>query len=192
MPQYSQALLIAAIALFMAACPAYTQPPDPSPTPDLPEARVHEVRKLPGGAFLFVIRLYAAPGKPLKLMRPPPRRPPSAEPREGDDDPLPFSLAESTLKDLFTNKTYEAYPLLPKKPYLGPLEITGALAPGGWTQLSVAFPPIPDPPLDEKGHKQPYQLLFSIPELKLETSLLLDPETLQPIRKTDLKKAGTP
>jgi hypothetical protein len=159
------------------------QTPSPSPTPDVPRAKVSEVRKLPTGAFLFAVRLYASPSKPLKLMRPPAKIPPGHPRQEGDDDPLPFSLAGSTLKDLITGTVHNAYPLVPNEPYFGPIDVTGNLAPGGWMQLGVAFPPIPEPPPDEKGQKQPYRLLFSVPELKIETLVTLDPVTLKPILK---------
>jgi hypothetical protein len=159
------------------------QTPSPSPTPDVPRAKVSEVRKLPTGAFLFAVRLYASASKPLTLMRPPAKIPPGQPRQEGDNDPLPFSLAGSTLKDLITGEVYNAYPMVPNEPYLGPIDITGVLAPGGWMQLGVAFPPIPEPPPDEKGQKQPYRLLFSVPELKIESLVTLDPVTLKPILK---------
>ena len=58
------------------------------------------------------------------------------------------------------------------------MDLTGEVAPGGWYQLGVAFPAIPPPP-DKEGKKQPLLLLFSIPELKIETHLKLDPDTFK-------------
>jgi hypothetical protein len=160
------------------------QTPSPSPTPDTPEAKVSDVKKLTSGALLFAVRLYAPLSKPLTLTRPPAKIPPGQPRQLGDDDPLPFSLAQSTLKDLYTETIYNPSPTVPNEPFLGPIDVTGTLAPGGWMQLAVAFPPLPEPPPDEKGQKQPYRLLFSVPELKIETLVTLDPVTIKPILKS--------
>jgi hypothetical protein len=73
---------------------------------------------------------------------------------------------------------------VPNEPFLGPIDVTGTLAPGGWMQLAVAFPPLPEPPPDEKGQKQSYRLHFSVPELKIETLVTLDPVTFKPFLKS--------
>lgn len=156
------------------------QAPSPQPaTPDAPRAEVSEVKKVPGGGVLFAVRLHASKTKALDLSRPPARRKPGATPEEGDNDPLPFSLAESTLVDVYSGKVYKALPLLPMDPYVGPMEVLSGINPGGWIQLGVAFPALPPPP-EKDGKKQPYQLVFAVPELKLQTKILLDPETLEP------------
>lgn len=152
----------------------------PSPTPDIPRARVMEVARTPEGGLLVGIWLYASSSKPLNLSRPPAPIKPGQIRMEGDTDPLPFTLAGSTLRDLFTEQVYPCLDQIPDKPYLGPMDVTGTLAPGGWMQMGVAFPPIPPPPLKD-GKKQPYQLLFAIPQLKIQTKFKLDAETLQPV-----------
>jgi len=152
----------------------------PSPTPDVPRARVAEVVKTPDGGLLVGVWLYAPNSKELNLMRPPAPIKPGQIRVEGDTDPLPFSLAGSTLQDLYTEQVYVCLDQLPDKPYLGPMDVTGRLAPGGWMQMGIAFPPIPPPPVKD-GKKQPYQLLFAIPQLKIQTKFLLDPDTLKPV-----------
>jgi len=144
---------------------------------------VADVRKTPEGGFLFAVRVFASNSKPLALWRPPAPHlplPPNAPHQAGLDDPRPFSIAGSTLKDLTVDKLYTSLPRLPATPFVGPMEVTSDIAPGGWIQLGVAFPPIPPPP-DINGKKQPYQLVFEIPHLKIITQLNLDPDTLKPI-----------
>lgn len=159
---------------------AHAQAPRANPTPDVPKARISDVKKLDDGGFLFAVRLFASSSEPLKLSG-------TAKPEQGsadDPNPAPFSLAGSTLKDLYSEKVYSALgsvPGGPGKPYFGPIQTTTTLAPGGWTQLGVAFPPLPEPPLDNKGNPQPYLLLFSVPELKISSRVTLDPKTLKPI-----------
>lgn len=152
----------------------------PSPTPDVPKANIFEVKTLPTGGLLFAVRLFASQSKPLNLFRPPPRSIPGQPKLEGANDPRPFSLDGSTLQDLYTQKIYPNLSNLPSNPYVGPMDVTATVAPGGWYQLGLAFPPIPAPP-EKNGKKQPYELLFSIPELKIETRLTLDPETMAPL-----------
>ena len=169
-------LLIHACCLAAVIVNAWSQ--QASPTPDVPEAKISQVKVLPGGGLLFAIRLYASKTKPLKLMRPPPKIKPGQVRVPGDTDPQPFSLAGSTLQDLYTQKVYPCLNLLPNSPYFGPMDVTGEVAPGGWYQQGVAFPAIP-PPHDKEGKKQPLLLLFSIHELKIETHLKLDPDKLK-------------
>jgi hypothetical protein len=152
----------------------------PSPAPDIPKAKITLVKKLPDSGFLLAVKLYASPSKPLILSH-------SSNAKNPDgslgENIIPFSLAASTMKDLYSGTVYRALRDVPREPYVGPIDSVMGVAPGGWIQLGVAFPPIPPPP-DKDGKKQPYQLLFSVPELKIETSILLDPQTLQPIIKS--------
>lgn len=166
--------LIWTLCLSLIAIPCIAQQSSP------PKAEVAEVGKSPEGGVLFAVRLHASKDKALNLSRRPAQRKPDAPRQEGDNDPLPFSLAGSTLRDLYTNEVYQSLPSLPATPFFGPMEILTGLNPGGWIQLGVAFPPLPPPPVKD-GKKQPYKLLFSIPSLKIQTPLTLDPETLQPI-----------
>lgn len=148
------------------------------PTPELPQARVTAIQVLPDGGLLFAVQLRATSSAPLALSRPPAPIPNGQARVEGDDDPRPFSLAASTLTDLDTEQVLRPLQLLPRKPFVGPMETTSTLAPGGWTQMGVAFPPLPPPRRNEQtGVAEPYRLMFRIPELQIETPLTLDPET---------------
>ena len=174
---------------FGATCLAQEHTPA-KPAEDVPRrAVVSEVRPLPEGGLLFAVRLYASQSKPLNLSRPhaPITRDPRSPKVEGEDDPLPFSLEGSTLRDTTTNKVYKCLPSVPLSPFVGPMEITTLLRAGSWMQLGVAFPALP-PPTEKDGKKQPYQLLFEIPELKIHTPLKLDPETF----KTPFRVARLP
>ena len=159
---------------------AFGQAPRPAREPDVPKATIAKVKTVPGGGLIFAIRLYAPNTKSLNLSRPPIKIVRDGPPQMGDDDPRPFTLAGSTLRDLESNTVYNCLDLLPDEPYFGPMEVLTAINPGGWLQLGIAFPPLP-PPFERNGKKLPYQLLFEIPELKIRTVIKLDPETLKPM-----------
>jgi len=152
----------------------------PQPESDVPNAAIVEVKPIPEGGLLLAVRIHASKGKSLDLFHAP--NPPvrSGPPQPGDDDPLPFSLAGSTLRDLYTEKVYTCLPSLPDTPFVGPMTALIGIRPGGWIQLGVAFPPIAPPP-EKDGKTQPYQLLFEIPKLKIHTLIKLDPNTLKPL-----------
>jgi hypothetical protein len=175
----------AGFASFFCTLPLLAQTPGPTPDPadNFPRARVMDVKEVPSGGLIFALRIHSANKKALELSRPPKRRNPNLPRELGDDDRQPFSLAGSTLKDLYTDVVYPCSDVLPLKPFLGPMEVTATLAPGGWVQLAVAFPKTPPPPPEKDGKKQPYKLLFEIPELKIRTELKLDPETLKPLTR---------
>ena len=174
------ALVLCAVLL---AAPCFAQEKTPEAKPDIPRAVVADVKKTPEGGLLFAVRVFASNSKPLSLSRPPAPHaplPPNAPKQAGLDDPRPFTIAGSTLRDLSVDKLYTSLPRLPARPFVGPMEVTADLAPGGWIQLGVAFPPIPPPPYIN-GKKQSYQLLFEIPHLKISARVNLDPDTLKPI-----------
>lgn len=150
-----------------------------TPQEDVPRAVISEVQKIPDGGFLFAVRIYASKKETLFLTGP--KVIPKPDDLERDPLPLPFTLNESTLQDLFTQKVYANLPSLPSEPYVGPMEILTSLSPGGWTQMGIAFPAVPPPPVKD-GKKLPYVFLFKIPKLKIETKIMLDPETLKPIQ----------
>ena len=171
-----------ALCSFLLAAPCFAQEKKPEAKPDIPRAVVADVRKTPEGGLLFAVRVFASNSKPLSLSRtaaPHAPLPPNAPPQAGLDDPLPFSIAGSTLRDLNAGQTYTSIPRLPDTPFVGPMEALTTIAPGGWLQLGVAFPPIPLPPPGKDGKKQPYLLLLEIPQLKISTTLKLDPDTLK-------------
>ena len=134
--------------------------------------------------MLFAIRLYASKSEVLylseKLTKE--QKQTQAKDKEGDDEPAPppFSLDGSTLTDMLTGQVYPNRSALPTTPFVGPMQILTSVNPGGWIQMGVAFPLPPPPPLKD-GKKQPYQLVFRIPKLKIETPIELDPDTLQPL-----------
>ncbi len=174
--RFRHSLFIVFCAIVLAPCSAG----QPKPEEDLPRAVISEVKKTTERGMLFAVRLYASKTKDLNLQRQRPRRNPDAPKEIGDDDPLSFSLAGSTLQDVYSGKVYPCLPILPQNPFVGPMEVTAAIRAGGWLQLGVAFPPIPPPP-DKDGRKQPYQLVFEIAELKIRTLVSLDPSTLNPL-----------
>jgi hypothetical protein len=112
----------------------------------------------PEGYLVLCVRIYAPESKGVDLFY----RVPSQTP--GEPDILePFSLAKSYLVNGYTNTKIEPLSELPGTPYFGPLSSVSPLSKGGWTQLAVAFPHPPEPPVDENGHKKPYKLLFYAP-----------------------------
>lgn len=145
---------------------------------DRPRAVIAEVIKLPDGGLLLAVRLYASRSATLVLSHPTSRRAVSLNKFEEDDSP--FSLAASSLQDVYTGAIYTPLTSVPSKPFVGPMAVTTELNPGGWLQLGVAFPEIPKPP-EKEGKKLPYQLIFQVPELKVETKIVLDAETLKPL-----------
>lgn len=178
-------ILVSAFCIFVIAGAGWAQQSQ-DPT-DTPQAKVYEVKKIPDGGFLFAIRLHASKGKPLTLAHWPGNGKENSQ--KPEEDPKPFSLAGSTLRDLNGDKTYTCLPRLPYSPYVGPMEVTSEVPPGGWMQFGVAFPPIPAPP-DKDGKKQPYQFIFSVPQLKLETRVTLDPDSLSPVATTGAAPAA--
>ena len=149
---------------------------------DIPRAVISDVKTPPGGGLLFACRVFASKTKILYLhgefVKTVPGGP--MDPGVSDPVPLPFSLNGSTLTDLSTGKVFANLPSVPSEPFFGPMETLTSISPGGWIQMGIAFPPLPPPPMKD-GKKQPYLLMFSIPALKIETQLKLDPETLKPI-----------
>jgi hypothetical protein len=143
-----------------------------------PRAEVVEAKKAPDGTLIFGLKIYAAKSEALSLSHPAPPIPAGQERVEGDDDPVPFSLAECVLTDTASQAEYKALPLLPSTPFLAPMETTANLAPGAWTTLAVAFPAIP-PSQTSKGKNTPMALSLAIPSLKIQTSFQLDLETLK-------------
>lgn len=170
-------LLVAALVR-----PAFAQ--SVPPAEESPRAVIRNLTKLPSGDWLFAIRIFAPKNRVLFLAGPILKPVPGGPKDEYADEPVPepFSLNGSTLRDLLSGKVYANRPAVPNEPFVGPMDILTSVNPGGWVQLGLAFPPIPPPPPDKDGKKQPYQLLFSIPSLKIETKLQLDPESLQPLR----------
>ena len=168
----------------MIATPCFAKEKKQEKDPFNPRTVVAEVNKTPDGELLFSIRVFASKSKPLILSGPVVPHaplPPNSPQLAGLADPLPFSIAGSTLKDLSADgQTYTSLPKLPTTPFVGPMEILTTISPGGWIQLGLAFPPIPPPPIGKDGKKQPYLLLLEIPKLKLSTTLTLDPDTLKP------------
>ena len=153
-----------------------------NPVEDVPRAVISDVKTTPGGGLLFACRVFASKTKILYLhgefLKTVPRGP--GDPGGIDPVPLPFSLNGSTLTDLVSGTVFVNLPSIPNEPFFGPMEALTSISPGGWIQLGVAFPPLPPPPVKD-GKKQPYQLLFEIPKLKIHSPLKLDPDTLKPI-----------
>ena len=151
----------------------------------VPHADIAIATKSQAGEMLFAVRIYASKSGTLylggKLVKPLPGGPTRQGGAAAGSEQLPFSLNGSTLKDLNTGQIYANLPALPPEPFYGPMEALTSVLPGGWIQLGIAFPSIPLPP-PKDGKKQPYLLLFSIPALKIETNLKLDPDTLKPMR----------
>lgn len=170
------------LVFFAAAAVGWTQQPAASPE-DVPRSVIRKLTRVPSGDWLFTMRVYASKKEVLYLTGPK-REPVPGGPVDDNPEfavPDPFSLNGSTLTDEFSGKTYANLSMLPSEPFVGPMEILTSINPGGWVQMGLAFPAIPPPPLDKEGKKQPYRLLFSIPKLKIETRLKLDPDTLQPL-----------
>lgn len=170
------AILLCSIFLVLPAA-AVANPPTEAEGSERPRARIAEVKVLPEGALLFAVRIHAPRDKSLRLAGVTPRG------FEAEDDlgPMPFSLAGSTLSVAHANQVIKPYPTVPQEPYFGPIDYAGDLAPGAWIQLGLAFPPLPDPPKDPDGNALPYEVVFRVPELRIETKLILDPVTFQPI-----------
>lgn len=159
--------------------------PAQTPVEDVtPRAALRSVTKVEPGDLLFAIRLHASKSKALYLSEEPTeeQRKMQARDRETNDEPapFPFSLNGSTLTDMLTGQVYPNRPALPTTPFVGPMEVLTSVSPGGWIQMGIAFPLPPPPPLKD-GKKQPYQLVFRVPKLKIETPIELDPDTLQPL-----------
>lgn len=169
------------LLVFAAALSAQT----PASVEDtIPQAKVRSVTKIDPGDLLFAIRIYASKSEILYLSEELTKEQKKAQVRdkERDDDPSPppFSLNGSTLTDVLTGQVYPNRPMLPTTPFVGPMEILTSVNPGGWIQMGIAFPLPPPPPLKD-GKTQPYQLVFRVPKLKIETPIELDPDTLQPL-----------
>ena len=168
------------LCVFLLASSCYAQ--ESKPKADVPRAVISDVKTTHDGGLVFACRVFASKTKILYLhgefVKPVPGGP--TDPGASDPVPLPFSLNGSTLTDLATNKVFANLPSVPSEPFFGPMEILTSVSPGGWIQMGIAFPPLPPPPMKD-GKKQPYSLLFSIPSLKIETQLKLDPETLKPV-----------
>ena len=149
-----------------------------------PRAEIAVVTKCQSGELLFAVRIHASKTDTLylggKFVKPLPGGPTRQGGGLAGSEQLPFSLNGSTLKDLNTGEIYSNLAMLPHEPFYGPMEALTSVLPGGWIQLGIAFPYIPPPP-PKDGKKQPYLLLFSIPSLKIETQLKLDPDTMKPI-----------
>jgi len=172
-------------SLFLLVLAAGLSAQTPTPVEDtIPRATVKSVTKVDPGDLLFAIRIYASKSEILYLSEKLTKEQKKAQVRdkERDDDPSPppFNLNGSTLTDVLTGQVYPNRPTLPSTPFVGPMEILTSVNPGGWIQMGIAFPLPPPPPLKD-GKKQPYQLVFRVPKLKIETPIELDPDTLQPV-----------
>jgi len=132
-----------------------------------PSVEIVEAKEAPDGIWIFAVKIFASQSEPLSLSRPASPVPAGQERVEGDDEPLPFSLAECVLTDTASLAEYKALPQLPAAPFLAPMETTATLAPGGWTALAVAFPAIPPRPSGKKNVR--LALCLTIPSLNIQS-----------------------
>jgi hypothetical protein len=99
----------------------------------------------------------------------------------GKYEALPYTFVGSKLTDEATGKVFEALPMLPDAPFVGPNIALVNLKPGSSFQMAVYFTAPPPPPKNAEGVVPPQKVAIQFPKAaKPLTGFVLPPDVTKP------------